>query len=82
MPSDCKLANPADKAWETVSLAQIELTSRCNFNCKFCPSGVLERPHCDMPREWVLKILKELRDKSVIVLFHILGGPTLNKFFL
>ena len=39
----------------------LELTSRCTMNCRFCPSPVLQRPHQDMPRELVEKVLTELR---------------------
>lgn len=56
----------------------IELTSRCNMQCRFCPSPVLKRPRNDIKREHVLKILEELKNKNIPICFHVLGEPLLN----
>ena len=59
----------------------VEITSRCNFHCEFCPSDSLRRKKCDLKDEYMLKILDELRDKNKVVAFHVLGEPLLNKNF-
>lgn len=60
----------------------IELTSKCNMDCKFCPYCVLERKKEDMQHEHVLKILEELKGCTFDVTFHVLGEPFLNKHFV
>lgn len=63
----------------------IEITSRCNMDCIFCPLGVCSRKKQDLPNESVQKILNELVDlktKNVDIppiTFHCLGEPLLNK---
>jgi MoaA/NifB/PqqE/SkfB family radical SAM enzyme len=59
----------------------VEITSRCNFHCEFCPSDSLLRKKGDIKDEYMLKILLELRDKNKIIAFHVLGEPLLNKNF-
>ncbi len=62
----------------------IEITSKCNMDCVFCPYGVLKRPKQHMNDEYVLKILDELILLKSIgydippVTFHCLGEPLLN----
>ena len=62
----------------------IEITSRCNMDCIFCPLGVCSRKKQDLPNERVQKILNELVDlktKNVDIppiTFHCLGEPLLN----
>lgn len=65
------------------SLANVflELTSRCNMNCRFCPFPVLEREKADMPHDLVLKALNELKDLPCDLTFHCLGEPLLNEHF-
>jgi MoaA/NifB/PqqE/SkfB family radical SAM enzyme len=59
----------------------VEITSRCNFHCTFCPSDSLLRKKEDINDEYMLKILEELRDKNKTIAFHVLGEPLLNKNF-
>jgi MoaA/NifB/PqqE/SkfB family radical SAM enzyme len=59
----------------------VEITSRCNFHCEFCPSDSLTRKKEDINDEIMLKILGELRDKNKVIAFHVLGEPLLNKRF-
>ncbi len=59
----------------------IELTSRCNMTCAFCPLPVLKRSKQDMPHEWVLKILNECAGQGRDVTFHVLGEPLLSPHF-
>lgn len=64
----------------------IEITSKCNMNCVFCPYGVLKREKCNLKKELVFKVLNELAEeaksgKDVPVLaFHCLGEPLLNPY--
>lgn len=59
----------------------MEITSRCNMDCKFCPYHVLKREKQDMPRELVLKVINELRGGKNNLTFHVLGEPLLNRNF-
>lgn len=59
----------------------IELTTRCNMACKFCPSPVLKRARQDIDPEIVKKVLRELKEKNSLVTFHLMGEPLLNKNF-
>jgi sulfatase maturation enzyme AslB (radical SAM superfamily) len=59
----------------------VEITSKCNFHCEFCPSDSLQRKKCDIKDEYMLRILDELRGKNKVVAFHVLGEPLLNKNF-
>jgi organic radical activating enzyme len=59
----------------------VEITSRCNFHCEFCPSDALLRKKEELKDEYMLKILSELRDKNKVIAFHVLGEPLLNKNF-
>lgn len=68
-------------ALATVRNVFIELTSRCNMGCVFCPYPVLERPRQDMPHELVMKVLEELEGQGKDVTFHVLGEPLLNRRF-
>lgn len=85
--SDTNAHNTATSSPETtdafadVQSVFIELTSRCNMNCRFCPYPVLKREKKDMPHEYVLKILEELKGRKKDVTFHVLGEPLLNRHF-
>lgn len=63
----------------------IEITSRCNMDCIFCPSGVCSRKKQDLLDENVQKILNEIVDLKSQgfcippIAFHCLGEPLLNK---
>lgn len=70
-----------DDPFSEVSNIFIELTSKCNMKCKFCPYPVLKREKQDMPHECVLKILNEIENKKKDITFHVLGEPLLNKRF-
>ena len=68
-------------AFSDVQNIFIELTSKCNMSCTFCPYPVLKRKKQDMPHEYVLKILDEIKGKNRDVTFHVLGEPLLNRRF-
>lgn len=59
----------------------MEITSRCNMKCLFCPYPVLNRPKQDMKDEHVVKIINEVKGNDVHLTFHVLGEPLLNKRF-
>lgn len=75
------LHSTGDNAFSDLQNIFIELTSRCNMECKFCPYPVLKRKKQDMPHEYVLKILEEVKGMNNDVTFHVLGEPLLNKRF-
>lgn len=78
--NEVKLNTESD-SWDRVNNIFIELTSRCNMQCKFCPYPVLKRKKQDMPEEYVEKILQEISSNKKDVTFHVLGEPLLNKNF-
>ena len=63
------------------SIVMIELTSHCNCNCSFCPSGSMNRQKRMMSKELWQKIIRELGEKKMTrtLFFHVLGEPLLHK---
>lgn len=59
----------------------VEITSHCNMACRFCPSPMLDRRRRDIDPDIMRKILKELKGKDILLAFHVLGEPLLNKSF-
>jgi sulfatase maturation enzyme AslB (radical SAM superfamily) len=59
---------------------QIELTSRCNFKCEFCPDPQMTRPRGDMPialyREVIDQIVAD--DLTRCIQLHVMGEPMLH----
>ncbi len=57
----------------------LELTSRCNFACEFCPDGAMHRPRGSMPLPTVKRLLAEAGGEGVArqVHFHVMGEPLL-----
>lgn len=53
----------------------IEITSRCNMDCIFCPLGVCTRKKQDLPDDSVHKVLDELvelkKQGGVYTSYHI-----------
>ncbi|RPH98243.1 MAG: radical SAM/SPASM domain-containing protein [Zetaproteobacteria bacterium] len=58
----------------------VELTSRCNFACEFCPDGNMRRPRGTMPLPMVERILTEAGREGVArqAHFHVMGEPLLH----
>jgi organic radical activating enzyme len=61
----------------------IELTSKCNFNCKFCVYSLSKRKKMFISIVFLEKILKDLRKMKPIeyVMFSALGEPMLHPKF-
>lgn len=57
----------------------LEITSRCNYNCRMCPRQNLKRPKIDMDKNLCFKVLNELDENGVegVWLFH-LGEPIIH----
>lgn len=58
----------------------VELTSKCNFHCDFCPSDSLRRPVGFMSLELAKKIYDEVAEKKLVpyINLHLMGEPTLH----
>jgi len=58
----------------------LEMTSRCNMNCRMCPRHNLKRSSIDFDKDLYFKVLDELNERGVegVWLFH-LGEPLMNK---
>ncbi len=57
----------------------LELTSRCNFDCEFCPQGAMERPRGDMDFALFERLAAEVAEQRVApaLAFHLMGEPLL-----
>ncbi|MFH0804180.1 MAG: radical SAM protein [Candidatus Zambryskibacteria bacterium] len=57
----------------------LEMTSRCNYNCRMCPRYNLTRPRIDFDKDLYLKVIDELDQHGIqgIWLFN-LGEPILH----
>jgi len=57
----------------------LELTSRCNFACEFCPARRLTRPHGELALGTVARLLAEAGAGGLAqeAHFHVLGEPLL-----
>lgn len=62
-----------------VQRLHLELTSRCNFACEFCPDGVMRRPRGTMPLPMVERLLAAAGREGVArqIHFHVMGEPLL-----
>jgi hypothetical protein len=55
----------------------VELTSRCNFSCEFCPDGKMSRPRGTMEFPLLERILSDAAGAAREVHFHVMGEPAL-----
>ncbi len=57
----------------------VELTSRCNFSCEFCPDRPMQRPRGTMPLPTLACLLSEAGQEGLArqVHFHVMGEPLL-----
>ncbi len=68
----------------TCSLALIDLTNRCNFNCNFCYANVQKSGYLIEPSlEEIDRIMKHFRNKPIpaIAIMFTGGEPTVRKDF-
>ncbi|MBL3657026.1 SPASM domain-containing protein [Fulvivirga sediminis] len=62
----------------------IEPTTSCNLRCPECPSGLrsFTRPTGMLPDDLFKKVINELQDTLMYLLFYFQGEPYLHKSFL
>jgi len=71
-------AHPA-RPWGMPTILQIEPTSRCNLHCRVCPVGAgLGRDAGDMPPALFERIIDEVCDYALLILFWDWGEPFLH----
>lgn len=67
------------RPWGLPAILQVEASSHCNLHCPFCPVTLgLGRPSGHMAPELFEKIVSELSDYLLLVLFWDWGEPFLN----
>lgn len=76
LPGDERLRIPLP-----VERIHVEVTSRCNFDCEFCPQGDLARPLQDMPMAMLKGICDQLEGGRLAreIHFHVMGEPLLYR---
>ena len=80
-PYNCGLC---EQHISTCSLALIDLTNRCNFNCNFCYANVLQSGYLVEPTlEEIDRIMTHFRSKPIpaIAIMFTGGEPTVRKDF-
>jgi len=80
-PYNCGLC---DQHLSTCSLALIDLTNRCNFNCNFCYANVLQSGYLIEPTlEEIDRIMKHFRSKPLpaVAIMFTGGEPTVRNDF-
>ncbi|MBW1851092.1 MAG: radical SAM protein [Deltaproteobacteria bacterium] len=67
------------RPWGFPTIIQIEATNRCNLRCVGCPvTAGLNRPSGDMDLSIFKKIIDELSDYLLLIIFWDWGEPFLN----
>jgi MoaA/NifB/PqqE/SkfB family radical SAM enzyme len=58
----------------------LEITNRCDFDCRFCASGISQRSRSDLDPSLALSVIDQLRDLDFAetIYFHVLGEPLLH----
>jgi MoaA/NifB/PqqE/SkfB family radical SAM enzyme len=61
----------------------IELTNICDFNCVFCPKGIMKRPYGYMDPALAMRAIEEIKKHDIAekVTFHVMGEPTMHREF-
>jgi len=80
-PYNCGLC---EQHISTCSLALIDLTNRCNFNCNFCYANVLQSGYLVEPSlEEIDRVMKHFRSKPMpaVAIMFTGGEPTVRKDF-
>lgn len=60
------------------SYLEVELTSRCNLACRFCPQTKLERSKGDLEYDTLERLLDRVADFVTLLNFSGFGEPTLH----
>ena len=72
------LVKPA-RPWGYPTVLQVEPTSRCNLRCKVCPVATgLGRPAGDMDFDLYRRLIDEIKDYLLVLMFWDWGEPFLN----
>ncbi len=67
------------RPWGFPTILQVEPTSRCNLRCRLCPVGTgLGRPVGDMDLPMFRRIIDELGEYLLLIMFWDWGEPFLN----
>ncbi len=67
------------RPWGMPTVLQIEPTGRCNLHCRVCPVGTgIDRGTGDMAPELFERLIDEVRDYALLVLFWDWGEPFLH----
>ena len=92
-PPDCAASDPrgcptncglCDEHLSACSLALIDLTNRCNFNCNFCYANILQSGYLIQPSlEEIERIMDHFRNKPLpaVSIMFTGGEPTIRKDF-
>ncbi len=65
--------------WGMPTVLQLRPTSRCNLHCRVCPVGMgLDRPTGDMDLPLFQRIIDELGEYLLLIMFWDWGEPFLN----
>ena len=66
-----------------IDRVHLEITNACNFDCSFCPEGIMERPQGLMRPDAFARIAAQLADGPVVrrVMLHLMGEPLLHPDF-
>ncbi len=92
-PPDCSAEDPRGCPYNcglcpehlsACSLALIDLTNRCNFNCNFCYANVLQSGYLVEPSlEEIDRIMRHFREKPMpaVAIMFTGGEPTVRKDF-
>lgn len=59
---------------------RLEITSKCNLNCKYCHNSLYNNSEDDMSTEEIIKLVKKLNERNKIKKILLTGGePLLNR---
>ena len=67
-----------------IDRVHLEITNACNFDCTFCPEGIMTRPLGVMRPDAFARIAEQLAAGPLVnrVMLHLMGEPLLHPDFL
>ncbi len=67
-----------------IERVHLEITNACNFDCSFCPEGIMTRPLGVMRPDAFRRVAAQLADGPLVnrVMLHLMGEPLLHPDFL